>query len=89
MKRKFSNSWISSKQVRKQRKYRYNAPLHRKRRFLSAPLSKELRKDYGKRSLVVKKGDEVVYGKYSGSEVDVDTTKYFILRESDILAIVE
>ena len=46
--------------------------------------------DNGKRAeMSVKKGDEVVYGKYSGSEVDVDTTKYFILRESDILAIVE
>jgi len=46
--------------------------------------------DDGKRAkMSVKKGDEVVYGKYSGSEVDVDATKYFILRESDILAIVE
>ena len=46
--------------------------------------------DDGRRAdMSVKKGDEVVYGKYSGSEVDVDATKYVILRESDILAIVE
>ncbi|MCH9022170.1 MAG: co-chaperone GroES [Planctomycetes bacterium] len=46
--------------------------------------------DDGKRAqMSVKKGDEVVYGKYSGSEVEEATTKYVILRESDILAIVE
>lgn len=31
-------------------------------------------------------GDEVIYGKYSGSDVEVDGAKYKILRESDILA---
>jgi len=35
----------------------------------------------------VKKGDKVLYGKYSGTEVKVDGTDYLILRESDILAI--
>ena len=46
--------------------------------------------DDGKRAqMSVKKGDEIVYGKYSGSEVEEATTKYVILRESDILAIVE
>ncbi len=34
----------------------------------------------------VKKGDKVLYGKYSGTEVTVDGTEYLILRESDILA---
>ena len=37
----------------------------------------------------VKKKDEVLYGKYSGSEVEVDGEKYVILRESDVLGIVE
>jgi chaperonin GroES len=32
------------------------------------------------------KGDEVIYGKYSGSEVKVEGTEYKILRESDVLA---
>lgn len=36
----------------------------------------------------VKVGDVVLYGKYSGTEVDVDGKKVLILRESDILAIV-
>ena len=45
--------------------------------------------DDGKRSKPsVKKGDEVYYGKYSGTEVEVGTKKYVIVRESDILAIV-
>ena len=36
----------------------------------------------------VKVGDEVFYGKYSGTEVDLDSDKYVVLRENDILAIV-
>ena len=35
----------------------------------------------------VKKGDIVLYGKYSGTEVNVDGNDYLILRESDVLAI--
>ncbi len=34
-------------------------------------------------------GDEVFYGKYAGSDVEIDGTKYVILRESDVLAIIE
>jgi len=60
MKSRFSPSWKSSRQVRKQRKYRYNAPLHTRHKFLSANLSKELRKKYSKRSLPLRKGDEVL-----------------------------
>ena len=36
----------------------------------------------------VKKGDRVLYGKYSGTEVTLDGSEYLIMRESDILAIV-
>jgi chaperonin GroES len=36
--------------------------------------------------LSVKVGDQVIYGKYGGSEVEVDGAEYKILRESDILA---
>ena len=35
----------------------------------------------------VKVGDEVIYGKYSGTEVTVDDVKYLIVKQSDILAI--
>ncbi|MHC4302054.1 MAG: co-chaperone GroES [Planctomycetota bacterium] len=46
--------------------------------------------DDGKRGqMSVKKKDEVLYGKYSGSEIEVDGEKYVILRESDVLGIVE
>ena len=60
MKSKFSSHWKASKQPRKQRKFRANAPLHTKHKFLSAHLSSELRKKYGKRSFPVRKGDEVL-----------------------------
>jgi len=46
--------------------------------------------DDGKRaSMSVKIKDEVIYAKYIGSDVEIDGEKYVILRESDILGIVE
>ena len=38
--------------------------------------------------LVVKAGDRVLFGKYSGSEVTVDSTEYVIMKEDDVLGIV-
>jgi chaperonin GroES len=35
----------------------------------------------------IKKGNKVLYGKYSGTEVTVDGTDYLIVRESDVLAV--
>lgn len=37
--------------------------------------------------MVVKVGDEVLYGKYSGTELEYEGTKYLIMRQSDVLAI--
>jgi chaperonin GroES len=37
----------------------------------------------------VKVGDKVLYGKYSGTEVNVDGEEYLILRESDVLAVIK
>jgi chaperonin GroES len=37
----------------------------------------------------VRVGDTVYYGKYSGTEIEVDGTKYVILRESDLLGVLE
>lgn len=37
--------------------------------------------------MTVKVGDSVLYGKYSGTEITVDSSEYLIMRESDILAI--
>ena len=46
--------------------------------------------DDGKRAkMSVKKNDEVIYGKYMGSEIEIDRKKYVILSESDVLGIVE
>ena len=42
----------------KQRKSRYQAPLHKKQKFLGAHLSKQLRDQWNRRSLAVRKGDE-------------------------------
>ncbi len=37
----------------------------------------------------VKKGDKILYGKYSGTEISVDGEDLLIMRESDVLAIVD
>ena len=48
------------------------------------------RTEDGKRiAMDVKKGDRILYGKYSGSEVSVDGQEYLIMRESDILAVIK
>ncbi len=38
--------------------------------------------------LTVKVGDEVLYGKYAGTEITVDGANYLIMRESDIVAVI-
>ena len=44
----------------------------------------------GKRvTLDVKSGDRILFGKYSGNEVKIDGDDYLILREEDVLAILE
>ena len=46
-------------------------------------------RDNGERSaLAVKIGDEILYGKYAGTEISLEGVDYLIMRESDILAIV-
>jgi len=74
MKQKFSKTWKSSKQPRKQRKYRHNAPLHIKQKFMRAVLSKELRKKNNKRSFSLRKGDKVkvMRGQFKKHEGKVD-----------------
>ncbi len=39
--------------------------------------------------MVVKEGDTVLYGKYAGTEIELDGQKYLIMRQSDILAIID
>ena len=38
--------------------------------------------------MTVKVGDQVLYGKYAGTEINVDGKDYLIMRESDILAVI-
>jgi len=61
---------ITSSQPRKQRKFRYTAPLHIKNRFLNAHLSDELSKEYGIKTLRVIEGDtvKVMRGDHAGTE---------------------
>ncbi len=74
MKKKFSKSWKSSKQPRKQRKYRANAPLHIRHKLMAAHLSKELRKKHMKRSFPVRKGDKirVLRGQFKGTIGEIE-----------------
>lgn len=59
MKQEWSPKWKSSIQPRKQRKFRINAPIHVRHKFVSANLSPVLRREFGKRSMPIRKGDEV------------------------------
>jgi chaperonin GroES len=46
--------------------------------------------DNGKRAqLSVKKGDTVVYGKYAGSEIEIKNVKHLILRENELLGVID
>lgn len=83
--KEWSNKWTGSKQPRKQRKYRYTAPLHVRQKFISAHLSEVLRKRFERRSLPLKKGDEVkvMRGSSKGfkgkiERIDLKTTKVYI-----------
>jgi len=87
MKTQWSSKWKASSQPRKQRKYRYNAPLHIKGSFLGCHLSKELKTKYGKRALRVVKGDKVkiIRGSFKGQSgkverVDIKTNNIFITK---------
>lgn len=85
MKTTFALTWIRSIQPRKQRKFRMNAPYHIQGNFLSAPLSKELRKKHNTKSIRVRTGDKVTVtrGQFKGttgtvSRVDVSRAKVFV-----------
>ena len=85
MKNKFSKKWNTSVQVRKQRKFRYNAPLHIRRKFVASHLAKELRAKYSRRSLLVRKGDKekIMRGQHKGKtgkveRVDIKKTKIYV-----------
>jgi len=75
-----------SKQPRKQRKFLHKAPLHVRHKLMSVSLSKELREQYGKRSIPVKKGDTVQvtrgdYRDHEGKVEKVDLKNYRVIVE--------
>jgi large subunit ribosomal protein L24 len=85
MEKKFSTAWKSSTQPRKQRKYRFNAPLHVKKSFMHSHLAKELRQKYKLRSAGLKTGDKVkiMRGQFKGKtgkveRIDIKKTKVYI-----------
>jgi chaperonin GroES len=46
--------------------------------------------DDGKRiKLEIKKGDRILFGKYSGTEVKIEGEEYLIMREDDVLGVIE
>jgi len=78
MQKKFSKKWKASRQPRKQRKYVFNAPLHIRKKFMSAHLSKELIKKYKRRNFPVRKGDKVVImrGQFKGVSGEINLVNY-------------
>lgn len=51
--------------------------------------SGRLEKDGKRTPLEVKKGDRILFGKYSGTEIKIDNTEHIILREDEVLGIIE
>jgi large subunit ribosomal protein L24 len=89
--KEFSKKWISSKKPNKQRKYRYNAPLHLRGSFLNVHLSKELRQKYSIRALRVRVGDKVriMRGQFKKTEgkveeVDMKKLKIYIAKTEHV-----
>lgn len=75
----------TSSKRKKQRKWRFNAPLHKKKAFCRAALSKELKGKYKTNAMQVRKGDtvRVMRGELKGStgnviRVDVKNTQIYV-----------
>ena len=49
----------------------------------------KVQEDGSLRKLEVKPGDKVLFSKYSGSDIKIDGTEHLILREDDVLAVIE
>lgn len=78
-------------QPRKQRKMRYNAPIHRRRKMIASHLAEDLMLKYNKRSVPVKKGDtvKIIRGGlkgHVGKVASVDTRKIKIRVEGATIA---
>ena len=49
----------------------------------------KIQEDGKVRPLSVKKGDKILFGKYSGQTVKVEGTEYLVMREEDIMGVIE
>ncbi|MBN2372895.1 co-chaperone GroES [bacterium] len=49
----------------------------------------KVKEDGTKQPLDLKKGDRILFGKYAGTEVKIDGIEYLIMREDDVLGIIE
>jgi chaperonin GroES len=49
----------------------------------------KIQEDGSLRKLEVKAGDKILFSKYSGSDIKIDGTEHLILREDDVLAVIE
>jgi len=78
MKQTWNKCWKGSKQPRKQKKYVFNAPLNVVRKMFSSSLSKELRTKYGKRNVIIRKGDKVkiMRGQFKRKVTKVEKVSY-------------
>ncbi len=81
MKSIFSLHWLKSIQPRKQRKYRFNAPLHRKGSFLNAPLSKDLQQKHNVKTLRVRSGDRVKIQRGQFKSLEGEVSRVDVARE--------
>jgi large subunit ribosomal protein L24 len=85
MKQDWSPHWKSSSKPGKQVKYKENAPLHIRHKLMASHLNKDLKKQYGRRSFPIRKGDKVkvMRGEYHGTigeitKVDAKHYKVFV-----------
>jgi len=87
----WSRHWRKSRNVKKQRKYRYNAPLHIARKMMSVRLAKDLKTKYGKRNIPIRKGDKIkiVVGQFKGkiTKVNLVDIKHRSVYLDDVFAV--
>ncbi len=79
---KFSTAWKRSSKGRKQRKYRYNAPLHVRQKLVHVHLSPELRQKYGFRNIQVRKNDKVKIARGQFAKRDGKVERVDLKRET-------
>ena len=87
----WSRHWRKSRNIKKQRKYSYNAPLHIARKMMSVRLAKDLKTKYAKRNIPIRKGDKIkiVVGQFKGkiTKVNLVDIKHRSVYLDDVFAV--